>query len=66
VISPYAKRHYTGSRHLSTVSVLKTSEQLLHVGTLGLGDLLATDMSDFFTTSADARPYVALSAPPSR
>jgi DNA-binding beta-propeller fold protein YncE len=66
VISPYAKRHYVGSSHLSTVSVLKTSEQLLHVGTLGLGDLLATDMSDFFTTRPDARPYVALSAPPSR
>lgn len=64
VISPYAKRHYRGTRHLSTVSALKTTEQLLHLGTLGLGDLLASDMSDFFTKAADARPYVAVPVSP--
>jgi DNA-binding beta-propeller fold protein YncE len=63
VVSPYAKRRYAGPRHLSTVSVLKTTEQLLGLGPLSLGDLLATDMSDFFTTQPDARPYTAIPVP---
>ena len=64
VISPYAKAHYTSRRHLSTVSILKTTEQLLHAGTLSIGDLLATDMSDFFASKiVDARPYTAIPVP---
>lgn len=63
VVSPYAKRRYAGPRHLSTVSVLKTTEQLLGLGALSLGDLLATDMSDFFTAQADPRPYDAIPVP---
>lgn len=59
VVSPYAKRGYVGMRHLSTVSVLKTSEQILGLGTLALGDLLATDMSDFFTARPRLAPYTA-------
>jgi YVTN family beta-propeller protein len=62
LISPYAKRHFVGMRHLSTVSVLKTSEQILGLGALSLGDLLATDMSDFFTTHPDYTPYTAAPA----
>jgi DNA-binding beta-propeller fold protein YncE len=64
VISPYAKRHYVSRRHLSTASVLKTSEQLLHLPPLDLGDLLATDMSDCFATKPDTHPFTALSVPP--
>jgi hypothetical protein len=61
VAGPFVKRHYVGMHHLSTVSVLKTSEQILGLGALAIGDLLATDMSDFFTaTGGDAAPYVAL------
>ncbi len=64
VAGPFAKRHYVGMRHLSTVSVLKTSEQILGLGTLALGDLLATDMSDFFTPrGGDAAPYDAIPVP---
>jgi DNA-binding beta-propeller fold protein YncE len=64
VVSPYARRHYTGSVHLSTVSVLKTEEELLGLPALSLGDLLATDMADFFTaSSADAAPYNAIPVP---
>jgi len=58
VVSPYAKRHYIGTRHLSTVSVLKTEEELLGLPALSLGDALANDMSDFFTPNADPTPYV--------
>jgi YVTN family beta-propeller protein len=63
VAGPFAKPHYLGSHHLSTVSVLKTSEQLLSLGTLALGDLLATDMSDFFIAHGDAAPYEAIPVP---
>jgi hypothetical protein len=64
VAGPFAKRRYVGMRHLSTVSVLKTTEQILGLGTLALGDLLATDMSDFFTPSGgDAAPYDMIPVP---
>jgi YVTN family beta-propeller protein len=63
VVSPYAKRHYTGTAHLSTVSVLKTEEELLGLPALSLGDLLATDMSGFFQESADATPFTAIPVP---
>jgi len=61
VAGPFAKPHYRGRRHLSTVSVLKTSEQILGTGILSLGDLLAADLSDFFTgRHGDARPFAAI------
>jgi len=64
VAGPFAKRHYVGMRHLSTVSVLKTSEQLLGLMPLALGDLLASDMSDFFTPAGgNAAPYDAIPVP---
>ena len=63
VVSPFAKRGYVGSRHISTVSVLKTEEELLGLGPLALGDLLASDMADFFTPAADASPYAAIAVP---
>jgi hypothetical protein len=62
VISPYAKAHYTGDRHLSTASVLKTVDGILWLPPLSLGDLLAGDMSAFFGSAPDARPYVAVRA----
>lgn len=63
VVSPYAKRHYTGGAHLSTVSILKTEEELLGLPPLSLGDLLATDMSGFFQPAADAAPFTASPVP---
>jgi len=57
VVSPYAKRHVVGPRHLSTVSALKTEEEILGLPALSLGDALATDMSDLFTPVADATPF---------
>ena len=64
VAGPFVKPHYVGMHHLSTVSILKTSEQLLGLEPLSLGDLLATDMSDFFTPSGgDAAPYEAIPIP---
>jgi len=63
VVSPYAKRHYTGDAHLSTVSILKTEEELLGLPPLSLGDLLASDMSGFFTPAADTTPFSAIAVP---
>lgn len=65
VVSPYAKRGYVGSRHLSTASVLKTIDGIFNLPPLSIGDLLATDMSDFFSASAPAgfTPYEALTVP---
>jgi hypothetical protein len=64
VAGPFVKRHYVGMRHQSTVSILKTTEQILGVETLSLGDLLATDMSDFFTAKGgDAAPYEPIPVP---
>ena len=59
IVSPYAKRGYVGHRHLATVGVLKTEEELLGIPPLSLGDLLATDLSDFFTNRPDFSPYTA-------
>lgn len=63
VVSPYAKRHYTGAAHLSTVSILKTEEELLGLPPLSLGDLLATDMSGYFRETPDFTPFSALPVP---
>ncbi|HTW85177.1 MAG TPA: alkaline phosphatase family protein [Candidatus Sulfotelmatobacter sp.] len=64
VVSPFAKRHALDARHLSTASVLKTAEEALHVGTLSLGDLLATDLTECLTAhGGDEAPYVALPVP---
>lgn len=60
VVSPYAKHHYLGDEHLSTVSILKTEEELLGLPALALGDLLATDMSSFFTGTPDYSTFSAI------
>jgi hypothetical protein len=60
VVSPYAKRRFVGMQHLSTVSVLKTAEQILQLPPLALGDLLATDMNDFFAPQPDFRAFTAV------
>jgi DNA-binding beta-propeller fold protein YncE len=57
VVSPYAKHRYISSRHLSTASVLKTEEELLGLPALSLGDMLASDMHDFFTGKPDFTPF---------
>jgi hypothetical protein len=63
VVSPYAKRHYLGLRHLSTVSVLKTEEEILGIPPLALGDALGGDFRDFFAPGADLTPYAHIEVP---
>jgi DNA-binding beta-propeller fold protein YncE len=57
VVSPYAKRHYLGLKHVSTAGILKTEEEILGLPPLALGDALATDLSDYFTPKADLTPF---------
>jgi DNA-binding beta-propeller fold protein YncE len=64
VVGPTAKRHYVTQRHLSSASVLKTVDELVGVPPLGLGDLLASDLSDCFTSAADVGPYTAILGSP--
>jgi len=64
VVSPFAKRRYLSRVHLSTASVLKTEEEVLGLPALSLGDALASDMSDFFTTVPNLAPYVRIDAAP--
>jgi len=60
LIGPNVKRHYVGRRNLSYASILKTEEEILGLPALSLGDLLASDLADFFTTTVDTTPYVAV------
>jgi hypothetical protein len=62
VVSPYARRGYLGTRHTSTVSVLKTEEEILGLPALSLGDALTTDLADYFNRIANDAPYVRVDA----
>jgi hypothetical protein len=45
---------------VSTASITKTVEELLGLAPASMGDQLATDMRDWFTTEPDYAPYDAL------
>ena len=48
IISPFAKPAYYSTRHYETASIVKTEELLLGLPPNNLGDMLATDLRDFF------------------
>ena len=60
VVSPLARRGYVGHAHLSVPSVVKTEEEIFGLPPLGLNDLLATDLADFFTDAPRPEPYRAI------
>ena len=60
VVSPLARRGFVGHAHLSVPSVVKTEEEILGLQPLSLGDLLATDMADFFVDAPAPQTYQAL------
>jgi YVTN family beta-propeller protein len=61
VMGPFAKPGYYSARHYNSASVVKTEELLLGLPPNNLGDLMATDLRDFFQptyngiTSADIK-----------
>ena len=60
VVSPLARKGYVGRAHLSVPSVVKTEEEIFGLPPLGLNDLLATDMADFFADAPDPQPFHAI------
>ena len=60
VISPYAKRDYSGHVHYSFGSMYKTFWNVLGVPYFNQFDAGATDMSDLFADMPDFTPYDAL------
>lgn len=60
VISPYAKRRETVSTQYSTVSILRTAEQILGMAPMNQFDAAATPMSDCFTDHPDFTPFTAV------
>ena len=60
IISPYTKRGTLVSSNYNTTSILRTMEDLLGIGYLGLNDANAEPMSDAFTKTPDFTPYTAI------
>lgn len=60
VISPYAKRRQTVSTQYSTLSILRTIEQILRLPPMNQFDAAAAPMSDCFTDQPDLTPFTAL------
>lgn len=60
IISPYTKRGALVRTNYNTVSVIRTMEDLLGIGYLGMNDANAEPMSDAFTKTPDFTPYTAI------
>ena len=60
LISPWVKKDYVSHVHYSFGSLFKTFWNILGLPYLNQYDAGATDLSDFFTTNPDYRPYDAL------
>jgi hypothetical protein len=60
LVSPLAKQGYVGHHHLSYASLVKTEEELLGLPPSSLGDLLATDLADFFGNAPYPTTYQAI------
>jgi hypothetical protein len=54
---PYVRRHAVVSTRYTTVSVVKTIEEVLGIGPIGLNDALAAPMSDVFDPHAAEWSY---------
>jgi YVTN family beta-propeller protein len=60
VISPYVKRNNVSHVHYSFGSIFKTFWNVLGIPYLNQFDAGASDLSDFFTSKPDFRPYNAV------
>lgn len=60
VAGPYVRQHAVVSTRYTTVSVVKTIEEILGIGPIGLNDALAAPMSDVFDSNADSWTYKAI------
>ncbi len=60
IISPYTRRGALVSTNYNTVSLIRTMEDILGIGYLGITDANAEAMSDAFTQNPDFTPYTAV------
>lgn len=60
IISPYTKRNALVSTNYNTVSLVRTIEDLLGIGYLGINDANAEPMSDAFTRTPNFTPYTSV------
>jgi YVTN family beta-propeller protein len=60
IISPYTRRNALVSTNYNTVSMIRTMEDILGIGYLGITDANAEAMSDAFTQTPDFSPYTAI------
>jgi DNA-binding beta-propeller fold protein YncE len=60
IAGPYVRQHAVISTHFTTVSVVKTIEEVLGLDPVGLNDALAVPMSDVFDQNATAWSYQAI------
>ncbi|HZV76835.1 MAG TPA: bifunctional YncE family protein/alkaline phosphatase family protein [Candidatus Babeliales bacterium] len=59
VVSPLARRGYVGDQNLSMASILKTEDEIFGLPAMTLNDLLASDLSRFFTDAPAPEAYQA-------
>jgi phospholipase C len=62
VISPYAKPHYISTKQHEFGSILKFTEEVFGLGSLGTTDARADDLSDCFNFSRAPRKFVPIPA----
>jgi hypothetical protein len=60
VIGPYVKRSEVVSTRYSTINMLRTIEDILHLKPMGLNDGLQPPMTDVFTTNAKPWKYTSV------
>lgn len=60
IISPYTKQNALVSTRYTTVDMVRTMEDVLGIGYLGLNDANAKAMADVFTRTKDLKPYKAI------
>jgi phospholipase C len=67
VISPYAKQHYISEKQHEFGSILKFTEEVFGLPSLGTTDSIADDLSDCFNFSGPPSKFIPISAslPPS-
>jgi hypothetical protein len=57
---PYVRQHAVVSTRYTTVNVVKTIEEILGIGPIGLNDALAAPMSDIFDPALSSWSYRAV------
>jgi YVTN family beta-propeller protein len=60
VIGPYVKQNAVVSTHYTTVNMVKTIEDVLGIGPMGINDDVLAPMADVFTTTLKPWTYTAI------